>query len=1315
MFALVSIISCTKDFDEIIIDQYDFELTETHSEKGFIYEPISTNYLITPEKYISTVDYFVSYSYSKGEGYYLTAKGDTIKPETTIKLDSLNMPYRYMAVDTGAHAVNFKGWDSNGIEHSLEVLYTIEYAPFQFILNKGNKDFIINANNDIEFIISRDKNTAAPNKEEESQTFKVVYQIQNGSATILIGEKEYKPGETFSLLEEATKLPYKPITLGEHTIIATATAPDGATREVTLKVNVRHLEFSLDATAEAISTELNTDLPINVALSNENEESDVTYQTTFSYSSDSKGSGTLIDENNAELKAGEYFDMELGAYKYIFKSQDLGKKKIYFDTKDSNGQVKRDSVEITIGNVPFVFTGSSENKTIFVNQKTKLNFSLKATGNTENIDYSIAYEILKGNGALVDQNNTIIESTKGTNVDLGEFSFYYTPETLGAHSLKLVVTDNYGQASDPILIDLTATNLDIAFSVTNDDPEIKVKDQGNLSVSLIEKNNYEGVTYELSYVISGGNAKLFENGSELTPSEFFSVKPGSWDYQLVAETPGTYEVSWILRDSNGQIVDDQKTTTIVVKNDFTITATPSPASEFVNKKVSLIVELKEIPEGANETYEGFYSSNKNGVLIVAGDEYTPGSKFPLEVGTNILEYRGTEKDTHEIVLTVESSAGYTHSAQANVNFQELDFNFIGNAENTGISIGQSTGLNFNTSSDQPSSYKMRFTISGNAVIKDHNGEEVMPGQLFEIPTGNFSWNFEAVTEGKIDMVFYAQNDTGKEKEVPISITVTPKDFSLFAEPVNLSAFVNESVDINVTIDEIPDNANEEYKLFYSLNNTGTLEYGGNSYAPGTAINVVKGINTFTYTGFEKGTHTVNFTVNSTANKSHDASVSIDFKEADFNFTGEVSKTEFSVGQTSDITMNINEIDGNSTYKGRFTINGTATITDHNGNVINSNDIVDIPSGNFTWRIEGTTSNDVNLVIYAKNATGKEKQINKSFQINEKEYNFTATPAKTSASTNESVDILLEVEEIGIGGDTYTVYYSNSSNGYITYNGNDYYPGEKINISAGNTAVTYTPTLDQDATHSLEFNALSSSGVAKSKSVMIYFEKFLEPFTLNVSQGSGDKKEGEPFTLNVITNASSGHDAMVDYQLAFTFSGVTGGTITYKGQTYSTGQNIPIDYGAISMEFTPTTDEDFTINFNGTNSTGQSASTTTSVVIVKKPIVFTKGEKHNVSCGGWNGCDYESRVYICWSEACSETFDGAIIQSIHISVKNSSTGNYENHTFSPGDAYGNDGDRYFVLEKFGKESSLNYKNQPYDIYIIDSNGNKSDPQSGTIAG
>src|SRR5690606_15361663 len=247
------------------------------------------------------------------------------------------------------------------------------------------------------------------------------------------------------------------------------------------------------------------------------------------------------------------------------------------------------------------------------------------------------------------------------------------------------------------------------------------------------------------------------------------------------------------------------------------------------------------------------------------------------VGTNILEYRGTEKDTHEIVLTVESSAGYTHSAQANVNFQELDFNFIGNAENTGISIGQSTGLNFNTSSDQPSSYKMRFTISGNAVIKDHNGEEVMPGQLFEIPTGNFSWNFEAVTEGKIDMVFYAQNDTGKEKEVPISITVTPKDFSLFAEPVNLSAFVNESVDINVTIDEIPDNANEEYKLFYSLNNTGTLEYGGNSYAPGTAINVVKGINTFTYTGFEKGTHTVNFTVNSTANKSHDASVSIDFK------------------------------------------------------------------------------------------------------------------------------------------------------------------------------------------------------------------------------------------------------------------------------------------------------------------------------------------------------------------------------------------------------------------------------------------------------
>lgn len=1105
IFICALIAACSKDFDPIIDDSFDFLFSEEHSQDGFIYEGIETNFLVQPEKKISTVDYFTSYEVAQGNGIYISIEGDTIKPGTEISLSELKWLYNYVAKDTGTHKIKFNAWDSNGTEKTMNITYNVVYAPFTFIMNKGDKDFIINAQNILDLTLSRDSETSTP--EDKKGTFKVSYQVENGSGNIFYNDNTYKRGEVMTLTEGTTSLKYIPTTLGEHTIIATATAPDGATRSVELKVNIRHLEFTANVTAEAVQTELNTDVKLNYELTNENKESDVAYQFTYSYSENSKGSATITDANGVELNAGDYYDISLGSHDFNFNSDDLGRKKIFYTTKDSNGQIKKDSIEINVSNVPFVFTGSPERKVVFLNQKTPINYSLTANGNTEKIDYSYFFEVLDGNGNMVDSGNKQITSSSAYNVGLGEFTLYYTPTTLDAHQIKSWVVDSYGQASEPIIIELTAKHLDLTFKVSEDNPEVKVGEEALLSLSLLEKEKYEGVTFELSHVISGGTAELNDNGTPLSQSDYKEVKPGSWKYGFIATAPGTYEVAFLLRDSNGQIIDDQVATIIVKKNDFTVDAKATPTTEYVNKEVTVVLDIKEIPSDAGETFEGYYTSDKLGKLTIGDKAYTPGTKFPLAAGINILKYTGLEKDAHSVIYNIKSSAGYSHQAE----------------------------------------------------------------------------------------------------------TV------------------------------------------------------------------------------------------------------ITFKEIDFTFTGNISKNEISVGETANITMNINESEGTSTYKGRFTMNGTAIVKDHNGNVITSGDIVDIPTGSFTWTVEGAAANDVSMTIYAKNDSGKENPLPINFSVKPKNYTFSSTPSRSNAFTNETVDVLLNIEEIGAGGDTYTVYYSTSNSGYITFNGTTYNPGEKFNVPAGNSTVVYTSLSDQNGTHNIEFNALSSSGVAKNDIATINFEKFLEPFTLNVSQGSGDKKEGEPFTLNVITNASSGHNAMVDYQLAFTFSGVTGGTIKYNGQTYSTGQNIPIDYGAISMEFTPTTDEDFTINFNGTNSTGQSASTTTSVVIVKKPIVFTKGEKHNVSCGGFNGCDYESRVYICWSEACSKTFDGAIIQSIHVSVKNSSTGNYENHTFSPGDAYGNDGDRFFILEKFGKESSLNYKNQPYDIYIIDSNGNKSDTKSGRIAG
>jgi len=988
------IFSCSKDFEDVILDSFDFSISEEHEDESFVFKNVRTSFSMVPEKEISTTDYFMKFTSSGQKGYFINMEGDTIKENDTLIISKRNWVYNYVAIDTGLHKVRFKAWDSNSRAKELELLYNIKFASFSFLLNKGVNDFIINSKNPVSITLLRDQETENPDNEG---MFEITYQIEDGSGKLFLDNVEYDAGASFSLPKGITEMSYLPNTLGEHKLIVTAKAPDGATRTEELILNVLNLGFVLNATASSTQVELDTNLAIALDLSTQDEESEVTYEITHSFSSTSDGAGTVRDHNGGVMEVGQYRTIEPNNYNYTFTSTALGQKKIYFDVRDSNGQMKRDSVEIEVANIPFTFSGNSESNSVFINEKTQLNFNLKSNGNTSNIDYSISFEIQEGNGRVTGIDGNTLQNSTDYPVNLGNFSLFYFPESLKSHLLEFYVTDNYGQKVGPVIIDL--------------------------------------------------------------------------------ETK---------------------------QNDYTVTMTPAKTTEFANIPVNIIIDIDEIPEGSNDTYEAFYSSARNGSLRVNGLNYGPGETFMLSANTNNVVYTGTEPGDHSIVLSVESSVDVQHTANTSISYEQIDFIFTGGSQKSDISVGELTSLNFNISESIGSSdYTMRYSINGNAKIKDENDIEVSAGNIYDVPKGNFNWSLEGIDDGRINITFYVSNDTGLEKPVEITIEVSPKN-----------------------------------------------------------------------------------------------------------------------------------------------------------------------------------------------------------------YNFNANSTQSQANIGDVIDINFNISELGIGGDSYEMYYSSGSSiGSFEYNGTTYAAGESFMVPVGQFQGKYIG--NSESNHGIQFTVRSSSGVEKTAAINIQYDKYEEFFELNISQSSEDKYEGQPFGITVVTNATSGHDSDVTYEMTFSFSGASAGYINYKGVNYNEGEIIPFDYGSTQMWFYPQTDENFTVNFRVENSTDISQTANEAVEMFKKPTVAAKGEKRNISCGGLNGCDYVVNILTCFDTNCSEAYNGATLQQVEIRIWNRFENRFDTKLFNYNDARGNGVIRYFEMEEEPSEGKLRYIDQRYEVRVLDTNGQWSEKITGNI--
>lgn len=877
MAILVLVLACSKDFENVILDDFDFSFTSEHAEESFLFESTRTSFSLTPEKEITTVNYFMKYVTTNRKGYFLTMEGDTIRANDTLNITDRNWNYDYVAIDTGLHKMRFLAWDSNANQKELELLYHAKYASFSFLLNKGVNEFIINSKNPVNVTLLRDKNTGDTENKSE---FEITYQIENGTGKLYLENEVFDAGKPFSLPKGTSEMGYLPETLGEHKLIVTSKAPDGATLTEELLLNVLNLDFTINATAASTQVELNTNLAINIDLKTQDEDSEVDYEITHSFSSDSQGVGTVRDQNGGVMDAGRYRSITPNSYNYTFTSSVLGVKKIYFDIRDSNGQIKQDSVEIEVANIPFTFSGNSESNSVFANERTQFNFNIKSNGNTDNIDYVISYEILEGNGQLTGLNGNVLQNSTEYPAELGNSSLFYYPESLGSHQISFIITDNYGQEVGPVIIDL-----------------------------------------------------------------------------------------------------------VTKQNDFTVDIIPSKSSEFANIPVNVIINIDEIPEGTNDIYEAFYSSGRNGSLRINGTEFRPGEKFLLHPNVNNVVYTGSESGQHDIVLSVASSSNVTHTANTSINYNQVDFSFTGGTQKSDISVGEITSLNFNISESIGSSdYTMRYSLNGNALIKNENGIEVNAGTVYDVPKGNFNWSLEGTDQSNVTLTFYAQNDTGLEKTVVISIDVSPKNYNFTANASQSQANTGDVVDINFNISE-QGIGGDTYVMYYSSGSSnGSFEYQGIIYAAGESFSILTGTSQGKYTGVSESNHNIKFTLRSSSEveKTADINIQYDTYEELFDLTVSPSFIDKFESQPFPISIVTNATfshDTSVTYKMTFDFSvASAGYILYNDVIYHEGEVIPLDYGSTSISFIPSTNENFTINARVENSTGISQTVSESVEI-----------------------------------------------------------------------------------------------------------------------------------------------------------------------------------------------------------------------------------------------------------------------------------------------------------------------------------------------
>lgn len=1089
LMAFMVLLACSKDFEDVLIDSFDFNFTVIASDSGFVYEGSEADFRVVPERTITTTRFNFTYSIEEGEGFFQMDNGEVLPEQTEMELPELLWKLTYIPTTTGTHVLKLKAKDQKGNEKEETLTYEVDFAPFTALFNKGANTFIVNQPNDLNLTVVSESNTGlleTLSVDDVDTSYTLSFTVEGGTGVFVINEQEYEPGQKATVEEGTLEFGYIPSTLGEHIITLIATAPDGAVRERQIIVPVENVQFFLLASTPSDKVSIGEDIDVSLSLQSSDDSEEIDYSLAFFYAPDSDGIGTLVNENGEAQTAGRPRPLEPGNYNYKFNSNVLGVKKLYFDVSDSNNQVKRDSILVEVTSIPFSFSGQAVGTSTGINQPIELSLSLSTNATEDsNVEYNISFVQEDGNGELKDLEDIIIPPNTAYDVTAGVFKLSYTPFTLGEHRLFFQATDSYGQSISSE-ISLMATNAQLNFTAAATNSEMIVGGTNTISVNLGEQGNASNLTYEMSYFVTGGTGTLTEGGNTIAPSTFFTTTPGSRTFSFLPDLPGNYTLTFTLRDSNGQTLE-APTSFVVSNTNFQFSATEANGEIGLGQNNNINFNIVPGTTNNGTSYTMTYDSSSNGTLSIDGVAYAPGQTITVQEGSFIGIYNPTRTGNYQLDFTVVDSNGVVRTDSSTFNVSNSDFVVSAAATPSEIFASETSSINIDINqvvTNPSASYELSYSLSGGTGTLSGSNGNVQAGIFTPINVGSTSWTYVPSTEGAHVITVQVRDNSGLVKEKVVVVNVVGNDFTFAATETQADANIGQSVGINLNIQESVSGI-DTYTAVYTTNSNGTLVYNGNTIQPGVTFAVVAGNSSATYTGTTAGRHDVDFTVSSSGGGDKTDGAEINYIGNSFGFTATAQVPNLTVGQPSGISFNLTEtISGVDTYTASYTNDNNGTFI-YNGVTISPGQTFSISPGTSSATYTSLETGSQSLDFMVTSSSGNIETDSADFNFTSNVFTFTANPQVNTADYNTTVPINFNITESVSGVDTYTALYTLTQGaGVFQFNGVTIQPGNTFTINPGASFGSFTGI--DGGTKTLDFQVTSSSSQVLSDDARITF-------------------------------------------------------------------------------------------------------------------------------------------------------------------------------------------------------------------------------------
>ncbi|MDX1700631.1 MAG: TraQ conjugal transfer family protein [Melioribacteraceae bacterium] len=558
--------------------------------------------------------------------------------------------------------------------------------------------------------------TIRPEKEVTTNTYKMKYEVLSGDGNYIETDGSVIPQNEFIPLSAlSTDLRYKGTSINVDKVKVTVEDSDEKSEAIEINYNVQHNEYSLDVSTPVNMVNVNSVKSFSYTLLNIGKDKEVSYERAFYII---QGSGKVLNSDGSnEIELEKYKVIGGGTHNHHIQFTEPGESKLMISTRDSNGQIKNDTLTYQVSIVDFSFTATREKNNIFINEDININFALNENQGSGG-QYKMYYVVNEGD-VNVSSGGVSIESGTPTNISLGNFSWNLRAESELPINISFFVSNESG-AELKRNIDINVVPGSFEFNPIPVSNSQSLNEDIIFNTSITEDGPSDS-PYSLSFS-STGTGVVSYNGKEYTAGQKIeNLTDLNFSFSYKGTTSGKHQITFILTNSKN-VSREVIRTVDFVSSEFKFSGSLAKTEIFTNEAVDINFTVTETT-GNSDYQMQFIIENGSGVTIRDdnGDVKSSGTLYNVNSGNFTWTLEGENTGDFSARFIVQNSENVEKNISVFATIKNISYDFsIVFANSSSAFVGTTMPMTA-TINENPISQSTTYTLIHNVLGAD-NGD-----------------------------------------------------------------------------------------------------------------------------------------------------------------------------------------------------------------------------------------------------------------------------------------------------------------------------------------------------------------------------------------------------------------------------------------------------------------------------------------------------------------------------------------------------------------------------------------------------------------